>query len=313
MKKNETKKKKVKGAEATQTPVEAPSEKKGIKIAKKILNIVINVLIVVVLVVSILIATMALTSKKNGISTVFGRTVQTIQSDSMMGGSPDGYEGGDFKTGDLVLGWSTGFDEYAEYEIGDVVTFKAYDTDGKVELVVHRIVDKVKNDSGYYVYQTWGDNREVSKVPDQLSVDNYIPAYEIGSVVYSKEHSTTVWRGFGGFLDYVRTSQGFFFIVLLPMIIFFLYELIRVLINFMGYKKAKEEENKEKAVQEAVAAALAEKDAAIGSPADMTPEQVEQFKKFLEQQNAQKAEEEASPEADSEEKPEAQEDTGNKE
>ena len=41
---------------------------------------VINILIVLVLVVSLLIAVMALTSKASGISTIFGYTIQPIQS-----------------------------------------------------------------------------------------------------------------------------------------------------------------------------------------------------------------------------------------
>lgn len=242
----------------------APVQKKGVKIAKTILNVFINILIVIVLIVSILIATMALTSKNDGISVVFGRSVHTIQSDSMMGKSPDGYEGGNFKHGDLVLGWPTSSDKIDEFQIGDIVTFNIHDTDGNKMLIAHRIVDKIKDESGRYRYQTQGDNRETSPVPDQENENQYLRDYEILTVIHDKDHKTTVWQGVGGFLDYIRSSQGFFLVVLVPMIIFFLYAILRVVINTMSYKKVKAEEsaedaerNKQAEIDAAVKAALA--------------------------------------------------------
>lgn len=253
----------VREAEVTETLVEEPSQKKGIRIAKIVLNVVINILIVFVLIISILIATMALTSKNSGVSVVFGRSVHTIKSDSMSGGSPDGYEGGDFKEGDLVLGWPTSEDKIDEFEIGDIITFNDIDTDGSKRLIAHRIVDKIVGDDGRCRYQTQGDNRDISPVPDQESVDEYLRDFEVVTVIQDKDHSTTVWHGVGGFLDYIQTSQGFFLVVLVPMIIFFLYAILRVVMNTMNYKKAKAEEsaedaerNKQAEIDAAVKAAL---------------------------------------------------------
>ena len=281
-------------------------QSKGAKVIKAILNTIINILIVLVLVVSLLIAVMALTSKSSGISTIFGTTIQPIQSDSMKGGSPDGYKGGDYGHGDLMLAKATNFDEYAEYDIGDIVTFRTQDSEGNDMLISHRIVDAVKGDDGTYTYQTWGDNREVSQVPDQLDVKDYIHAYDIASVFYSKDYQGKIIGGVGAVLDFLRTQQGFFLVVLLPMIIFFLYALIRVVLSATGYKKAKADELKQEAVDAAVAAALAEKEAEntanatapANAPAEMTPEQMEQFKQFLEfqkQQNLQKADDTPEP------------------
>ena len=104
---------------------------KGKRIIKAILNAIINVLIVIVLITSILIAVMSLTSKSSGISTIFGYTIQPIQSDSMKGGSPDGYPEGDFGQGDLMIAKATDFDPNAEYDIGDIITFVTKDTDGE--------------------------------------------------------------------------------------------------------------------------------------------------------------------------------------
>lgn len=285
--------------EKTETTAPAVTENqsgntKAKKILKTILNTVINILIVLVLIVSLLVAVMALTSKETGISTIFGFTIQTIQSDSMKGGSPDGYEGGNFEKGDLIIGKSTDFRFDVEYDVGDIVTYSAVNSNNEVYLMAHRIVDKVMGDDGYYHYQTWGDNRKVSEVPDQLEVEDFITAFNIGSVLYNKDYKCTVIKGLGGFLDKLKTDKLFFFlIILLPMIIFFLYSLLRVILNANRYKKSKAEKEKQEAVDAAVKAALAEKNGEeakpADAPADMTPEQMEQFKQFLAFQNAQQA------------------------
>ena len=263
---------------------------KGLKILKTIVNTIINILIVVVLITSLLIAVMALTSKANGVSTIFGHTIQTIQSDSMKGGSPDGYGGKDFGNGDLMIAKSTKDDPKAEYEKGDIVTFVVEDAEGNHAYIVHRIVDYITDKSGERTYQTWGDNREVSEVPDQLDKSEYILGDDFVSVYYKDGYEGTIIKGAGGFLDYLRSQQGFFLVVLLPMIIFFMYELVRVVLNATSYRKAKADEIKQEAVDTAVAEALAAKEAenkAPASPSELTPEQMEKFKQFLESQKDQ--------------------------
>lgn len=265
-----------------------PQEKTS-GILMKVLNIIINIMIVLVLIVSVLIASMALSSKAGGgISALFGYTIQPIQSDSMKGGSPDGYPSGDFASGDLMIAKSTGFDNAAEYKIGDIVTFRTPDSDGNVMLIVHRIVDVIKKENGIYSYQTQGDNRETSPVPDQIEEKDYIYAADIGSVYYNADYEGKILKGWGKIFDFLQSQRGFFFAVLLPMIIFFMYEMIRVVMNAMNYKKAKADEEKDEAVKAAVAEALAEQhDNETATPENMSPEQMEQFKQFLAMQNAQ--------------------------
>ena len=212
------------------------------KTLKALFNIIINILIVLVLITSLLIAVMALTSKSSGISTIFGYTIQPIQSDSMKGGSPDGYGGKDFEKGDLMIAKATGFSNDAEYDMGDIITYRTEDTNGNPVLVSHRVVDVVTGRDGVTRYQTWGDNREMAQVPDQSDVNEYLVASDIGSLYYSKNYEGTILKGWGAPLDFIRTQQGFFFVVLLPMIIFFMYALVRVVLSATGYKKAKTEE-----------------------------------------------------------------------
>ena len=289
---------------------ETKTQSKGTRVLKAIINTIINILIVLVLITSLLIAVMALTSKSSGISTIFGYTIQPIQSDSMKGGSPDGYGGKDFQKGDLMIAKATGFDDKAEYDMGDIITYRTEDTSGNPMLMSHRVVDVVTGRDGVTRYQTWGDNREMAQVPDQSDVNEYLVASDIGSLYYSKNYEGTILKGWGAPLDFIRTQQGFFFVVLLPMIIFFMYELIRVVMNAMNYKKAKSDEEKDEAVKAAVAAALSEQQAndnnASDPTKDLTPEQLEQIKKYMESQKQET-------DTDNSEKTEGSEDTENSE
>lgn len=263
-------------------------QSKGKKVFMKILNTLINIMIVIVLIVSLIIAVMALTSKANGISSFFGYTVQPIQSDSMKGGSPDGYPSGDFGQGDLMIAKATDYNDLAVYNKGDIVTFVSKDESGQEMLIVHRIVDVVKDNEGILTYQTQGDNRDTSPAPDQTDKNEYLHAFNIASVYYTKGYEGKILKGWGSVLDFLQSQKGFFLVVLLPMIIFFMYELIRVVMNAMNYKKAKADEEKEEAVKAAVAAALSEQQASDNKGSDLskmlTPEQLEQLKQYMESQ-----------------------------
>ena len=234
------------------------------KVLKAILNTIINVLIVIVLITSIVVATLALTSKaNNGVATIFGYSFHTIQTSSMEGGS-DEYEGGDYHPGDLVIGKATGSNPNEVYEVGDIVVYSAGKDENKpdgVNMIAHRIVAREEED-GHYAYTTKGDNNDVEDAATHI-------AGEIVSVTYDHDYHGAVIKGVGGAMDYIRTGEGFFLVVLLPMIIFFMYEIIRVVLNTLNYKKAKSDEEKEnaerekqEAVEAAVAAALAAQTAA---------------------------------------------------
>ena len=297
-----------------------PAQKKGVRIALKIGNIIINTLIILVLITSVVIATLALTSKANdGVPQIFGHSFHTIMSPSMEGGS-DQFEGGNYNVGDLVIGKATKGNTNEVYEIGDIVVYttKNDNTPDGVEMIVHRVVAREQNDNGTYIYTTKGDNNPTEDTATHTAAD-------IVAVTYDHDYNGAILRGVGNALNYIRSSQGFFLVVLLPMIIFFLYEIVRVVMNALSYKKSKSEEDKadvEREKQEAVEAAVKAALAAVGkdgaapaaesapqenaetpagsSPDDsaeapaapapeMSAEQLEQFKQFLAFQEAQKA------------------------
>lgn len=254
------------------------------KVFKKVFNTIINILIVLVLVVSILVATLALTSESSGISHIFGYTVQPVMSPSMEGGSEE-FDGGDIDEGDVIIGNITDPDAVETYKVGDIVTYsgilKGYEDMGE-QFICHRIVDVIERDGELY-YQTQGDNRKVSQVPDQENEDLYITERDIVAVYYTDDYEGFSIPFIGSVYSYISTQEGFFVCILLPMILFFLYVLIRVIINFVEYKKSKEDENKKQIsnedyekFQEYLAQQEKEKSSDENSDSEVQPEQSEE-------------------------------------
>ena len=193
---------------------------------QKIANIthkIVDVLVVLVLIVSVFIAVLSITSKSSGVPNIFGIAPLSVQSNSMSG---------TLEVGDLIFCEVTNH-SFMEYNKGDIVTFPIT-IDGVETLNTHRIVDVIEDESITY-YQTQGDNKDTNPTPDeQLQSASTIKAVYTGTKI----------GGLGYVLSFLRTQLGFFLCVLLPMIIFFIYEAIRVILNVIAY-------NKEKALEEA--------------------------------------------------------------
>lgn len=200
------------------------------QILKKVFNIVVDVLVILVLVVSVLIVTLSLTSKGSGVPNILGYAPLSVQSNSMED---------TFTTGDLLISKVTN-DPWETYEVGDIVSFPI-EIDGTVVLNTHRIVEVVEDDNITY-YKTQGDNKQTNPEPDEdLQTSSTIVARYTGTKI----------PGLGNLLSFIRTQLGFFLCVLLPMIIFFVYEAIRVVMNIIAYNNEKAINNAKAAVQNA--------------------------------------------------------------
>ena len=236
----------------------------------KILNIIVDVLVVCVLIVSILILTMVLTSKGDaGVPNVFGKAPITVLSDSM-----DGDKADSFKKGDLLLCDVVDKSGDLDFKEGDIITFKLsgvdINEDGEDDYITHRIY-KVNEDG---TYLTKGDNEKTNPTYDQDKNANAWPDVTVFDIV-AVYHGAKI-GGLGNFIAYLQTGLGFFLIVLLPMIIFFLYQAVRVVINIIAYnkektlKKAQEmiesaeltDEQKQKAIEEYLAQQKAKEESA---------------------------------------------------
>lgn len=189
----------------------------------KILNIIVDILVILVLVVSIFIVTLSLTSKSSGVPNIFGVAPLSVQTNSMED---------TLMVNDLIFAEVTNDISY-EYQVGDIVSF--YQTiDGEDVINTHRIVDVVEDDSITY-YITQGDNKMTNPEPDDRM--------QTASTILAKYTGNKI-GGIGAIFSFIRTQLGFFLCVLLPMIMFFVYEAIRVVVNIIAY-------NKEKAAEEA--------------------------------------------------------------
>lgn len=233
------------------------------KTLKRIFNILVDVIIVLILIVSILIVALSLTSKSSGVPNILGVAPLSVQSNSMED---------TFSTGDLLLSKVTN-DPGETYEVGDIVTFPI-EIDGESVLNTHRIVEVIDDDSITY-YKTQGDNKDTNPEPD---VD-----LQSASTIVAKYTGTKI-SGFGNVLSFIRTQLGFFLCVLLPMILFFVYEAIRVVMNIIAYNNEKTleaaknsvqnseltEEQKKKAIEEYLASVEKSKedDSSVQTPAE---------------------------------------------
>ena len=197
------------------------------KAVKKIINVIIDIVVVLILIISILVVTMSLTSRSSGVPNLFGVAPITVASDSMED---------TLMVNDLIFCEVRTDYVYDDYAVGDIVTFNQ-EIEGETRFNTHRIVEVVE-DNGITYYKTQGDNKDTNPVPDEkLKTATDIVAKYTGNKI----------GGVGAFFSFIRTQLGFFLVILLPMILFFVYEAVRVIMNIIAY-------NKEKAAEEAAAA-----------------------------------------------------------
>lgn len=190
------------------------------QILKKIINITVDILIVLLLAISVLVAALALASKAGGVPSVLGYVPLSVQSDSMV---PE------FEKGDLII--SKAVDDSTALEKGDVITFKTV-INGEDALNTHRITDVTVTD-GYEFYTTKGDNNDIADTEP------------VARVSVAAKWDGIRFEGWGEAYDFLTNQFGFFLVILLPLIIFFLYEVIRFVKNLIAY-------NREKALEEAM-------------------------------------------------------------
>ena len=276
------------------------SEKKSFK---KVLGVIGNVLLWAFLIFSMLITLMVFSAQNSpdGIPSVFGKSLLTVSTNSM---KPV------FNAGDLIIMEKVPQGEVASLQVGDIITYRSpidLDGDGRTgDINTHRIheVDAEKEE-----FITKGDNNPIA---DNEGTQSYTVSYR---AVVGKYNGTRL-PGVGRFLAFLRTSLGFFLLIVLPLILFFLYELyvfISVIVAEKMKKKAAaepqvdEEEIKRRAIEEYLKQ-QAEAKAAEEKTAAPTAEQKEEEKTETPAEEA-KAEEKAEAPAEEvkeEEKPEAE-------
>ena len=201
---------------------------------KKAIRITVSILAWIMLIFALLITLVVFSAEKNnGVSNIFGYMPMTVESDSM---SPT------FKKGDLIL--VKEISDVNSLKVDDVITFWTI-IDGKRVKNTHRIVE-VKDNDGVRSYVTRGDNN---------SADDDIPV-STGDII--GKWTKMRMPGFGKVLDFLRTKKGFFICIIIPMAIFFLFELYKFIATLIEVKKPEteeidEEEIKRRAIEEYLA------------------------------------------------------------
>ena len=201
---------------------------------KKALKIILNVLAWVLLIVALLITILVFTSgRNNGVANLFGIMPMTVESASM---EPT------FKVDDLII--CKEVDDINDLKEGDVITFWTI-IEGKRVKNTHRIV-AINQAENTRSFVTRGDNN---------GMDDDLPAYA-GDII--GKWTGTRLPGFGKVMRFLSTKTGFFCCIIIPMALFFLFELYKFISTLMEMKKPKltesdEEEIKRRAIEEYLA------------------------------------------------------------
>lgn len=201
---------------------------------KKALTIILNILAWIILLFALLVTVIVFSSSRNGdTANLFGYIPLTVESDSM---KPT------FKKGDLIV--IKEVDDLYDLKKGDVITYWTM-IEGKRVKNTHRIAD-IEESGSSRSFIMKGDNNAAN------DEDPVLPSDIIGK-----------WNEFkiggaGKIMDFLRTKKGFFICIVVPMILFFLFELYKFIVTLMEVRKpalteADEEEIKKRAIEEYLA------------------------------------------------------------
>ena len=209
------------------------------KIMKKAVSILASaVLWAVILVAALFTFTTMATRDASQVANIAGYTPMTVQSDSM---APT------FYAGDMIIVKTC---DTSKLQVGDIICFHTI-IQNQYALNTHRIAE-VQDNNGYRSYVTKGDNNLISD--QHIISDNDIVGKYVGKI--SK---------LGKLMDFLGSSVGFLLVIVLPLLVFFIYQVYHLIMVSISLKKATALE----AAQE-----QAKIQAAAASPADQEAERL---------------------------------------
>ena len=202
--------------------------------ANKVVKIVLNVLLWIFLIFAFLMMVFAFASVSNdyGVPILGDKVILNVVSDSM---KPT------FEKGDMLAGKTLTLEQKKALEEGEIITFFAdINGDGVKEINTHRIVKKTVNGEEYS-FRTKGDNKDM--YPVNVDDDGYSVRPD-DSICTWKEGDTKV-HGMGSFLAFMQSRTGFLCLVVIPLILFFLYEIVRFFLTLSKVRGKKTEISQE--------------------------------------------------------------------
>lgn len=169
------------------------------------------VLWAVILLAALFAFTTLATKDTNQVASLAGYTPLTVASDSM---SPT------FRAGDLIIIRKCDPETLKE---GDIVTFHTI-INNEFALNTHRITE-IQDLGGARNYVTKGDNNELADI--HMIADGDI----VGRYVCHL-------AGFGKVMSFLSSSLGFLLVIVLPLLIFFIYQVYHLITVSIDLKKA---------------------------------------------------------------------------
>lgn len=188
------------------------------KILKRAGTVVLSVILWAIILIAALYAFTTMATRDNqNVANIFGYTPLTVQSDSMV---PT------FAAGDLIFIKKC---DPATLEEGDIICFHTI-IDNEYALNTHRI-KSIESVGDARSYTTIGDNN--NGITDQHVIsDGDIVGKYVGHLA-----------GFGKVMDFLSSSTGFLIVIILPMMLFFIYQIYHLITISIRLKRALAVEN----------------------------------------------------------------------
>ena len=190
------------------------------KAMKRAGTIVISVILWAIILLAALYAFTTMATKDDqSVASILGYTPLVVETDSM---KPT------FESGDLIFIKKCDTSKLNE---GDIITFHTI-IDNQYALNTHRI-QKIDEANGVRSYTTIGDNN--NGITDQHVIsDGDIVGKYVGHV-----------SGLGKVMNFLSSSMGFLIVIVLPMLLFFIYQVYNLIMISIRLKKAIAVENAE--------------------------------------------------------------------
>ena len=229
------------------------------KAVKKAGTIVISVLLWIVILIAALYAFTTMATRDNqNVSSLLGYTPLVVKTNSM---SPT------FDAGDLIFIKKCDPDTLKE---GDIICFHTI-IDNEYALNTHRI-EKIDESNGVRSYTTMGDNN--NGIADRHIISN-------GDIVGKY---TGHLKKAGKVMNFLSSSTGFLIVIVIPMLLFFIYQVYNLIMISIRLKKVMAVE----AAKEAAAQAE-EENKAKNSDAEAARAALEEAKRMREEAESTRA------------------------
>ena len=193
--------------DGVEEPVKKPTT------TQKVISTIINVVLVIAIVLAVLATYVSFATQSGNVPAVLGLRLYSVQTSSM---EPT------LMKGDLVI--STAVKDPKTLQRGDIITYWTV-IDNERVLNTHRIVE-ISDVSGSLGFTTKGDNNSTNDA-------QYVHQRDVVG-----KYSARI-DGVGKVFDYLQTSTGFLLVVVIPVLIFLLYQLVqffRVLFEYQNVK-----------------------------------------------------------------------------